>query len=84
MLNRIVKLTEEQKEKLLRTHIISEDKLWWCNQICQLDTLTEDQYNTAIAIYGMYVLEQKKYVIVEDKLVLSPKDKKQHQISVIR
>lgn len=79
-----MKLTEKHKEKLLRSHTITDDKIWWCNQICQLETLTEDQYNTAIAIYGMYTLEQKKYVIVEDKLVLSPRDKKQHEILVIR
>ena len=84
MLNRTVKLTKTQKARLLREHVVSEDKTFWCYQICQLDTLTEDQYNTAIAICKMGKVTQRKYVIVEDQLVLSPTNKQTHQITVIR
>ena len=63
---------------------MSEDKTFWCYEICQLDTLTEDQYNTAITICNMGKVTQRKYIIVEDKLVLSPTNKQTHQILVIR
>jgi len=79
-----VKLTKTQKARLLREHVVSEDKTFWCYEICQLDTLTEDQYNTAITICNMGKVTQRNYVIVEDKLVLSPTKKQTHQISVIR
>jgi|13_taG_2_1085334.scaffolds.fasta_scaffold01587_15 hypothetical protein len=84
MLNRTVKLTKTQRERLLREHVVSEDKTFWCYEICQLETLTQDQYNTAIAICNMGKVTQRKYVIVDDILVLSPTKKQTHQITVIR
>ncbi len=84
MLNRTVKLTKTQRERLLREHVVSEDKTFWCYQICQLDTLTQDQYNTAITICNMGKVIQRKYVIVDDILVLSPTNRVTHEIPVIR
>lgn len=79
-----MKLTETQKERLLRDQVISEDKTFWCYEICHLEHLTQDQYNTAIAICNMDKVTQRKYVIVDDILILSPTNKQTHQIPVIR
>ena len=76
-----MKLTGRQIYKLLQPTRITRDKVFWCHTIAMsTEPLTEEQYNTAVAITEMYVLEQAKYIILNDELILCPTNKQTHII----
>ena len=78
-------LTKQQQIKvsnsLYSTYSVN---IYW-NQLCnQEEEVTEQQWDTIRALSEMSKAEQNSYIIIDDKLVKAPTNKKTHQIPVIR
>ena len=65
-------LTDKQRKKLLHTHQMPDHIWWWTRSIALADTITEQQYETAVQVAQCNTPQLQQRWIFQDQLLEKP------------
>ncbi len=77
-------LSHKQQMKISNPYFNEHYVTMYWNKLYTSGEISKKQWKTLQILADMHIKEQRNYVIIEDELVMSPTNKKTHEITVIR